>query len=465
MQIRVLDGLDPVDAAARLAPLGHLTFLDSARDGGLGRYAYAAADPFGIFSVRGGRCFWDGERLDEPFVPALKARLAAFRQERLADLPPFQGGAAGFLAYDLARAFEKLPLTAAGAGAVPEAVLPFYDVVLAFDLVASRAFLVSTGWPETEPAVRERRAGQRAEAFLDRLRQPAPPMRGNPAIASDAWVADFSRDDYLAVVRRTIDYILAGDIFQACLAQRFEAPLPPGFDGWAFYRRLRSVNAAPFGAWLDYGDVKVASSSPERFLRLDRGHVETRPIKGTAPRSADPQEDTALAAALAASEKDRAENLMIVDLLRNDLSRVCRPGSVHEPALCALESYANVHHLVSTVTGELEAGRDAVDLIAATFPGGSISGAPKIRAMEIIAELERNARGVFCGAIGFIGFSGDMDLNIAIRTVTLAGGKAVVQAGGGITMLSDPPAEHEETMVKARRIFEAFAGSATGEAA
>lgn len=465
MQIRVLDGLDPVDSAARLAPLGHLTFLDSARDGGLGRYAYVAADPFGIFSVRDGRCIWDGKRLDEPFVPALKARLAAFRQERLADLPPFQGGAAGFLAYDLARAFERLPPPAAGAGAVPEAVLPFYDVVLAFDLAAPRAFLVSTGWPETDPALRERRAGQRAETFLDRLRQPAPPTRGNPAIASDAWVADFPRDDYLALVRRTIDYILAGDIFQACLAQRFEAPLPPGFDGWAFYRRLRSVNAAPFGAWLDYGEVKVASSSPERFLRLDRGHVETRPIKGTAPRSADPQEDAALAAALAVSEKDRAENLMIVDLLRNDLSRVCRPGSVLEPALCALESYANVHHLVSTVTGELEAGRDAVDLIAATFPGGSISGAPKIRAMEIIAELERNARGVFCGAIGFIGFSGDMDLNIAIRTVTLAGGKAVVQAGGGITMLSDPPAEHEETMVKARRIFEAFAGSATGEAA
>ena len=465
MQIHLLDGLDPVDAAARLAPLGHLTFLDSARDGPLGRHAYVAADPFGVFSVRDARCFWDGQELDEAFVPALKARLAAFRQERRAGLPPFQGGAAGFLAYDLARVFERLPPPAAGAGAVPEAMLPFYDVVLAFDLAASRAFLVSTGWPEADPALRERRATRRAEAFLEHLRKPPPPARDNPAISHGAWKADFSRADYLAVVCRTIDYILAGDIFQACLAQRFEAPLPPGFDGWAFYRRLRTVNAAPFGAWLDYGEVKVASSSPERFLRLETGIVETRPIKGTAPRSPDPQEDAALAAALAASEKDRAENLMIVDLLRNDLSRVCRPGSVREPSLCVLESYASVHHLVSTVTGELEPGRDAVDLIAATFPGGSISGAPKIRAMEIIAELEQHARGIFCGAIGYIGFSGDMDLNIAIRTVTLAGGKAVVQAGGGITMLSEPEAEYEETMVKAGRLFEAFAGASTGGAA
>ena len=259
-------------------------------------------------------------------------------------------------------------------------------------------------------------------------------------------------------------YILEGDIFQANIAQRFRAACPARFDPLAFYERLRAINAAPFAAFLDFGDIAVASSSPERFLKVQGTRVETRPIKGTAPRSSDPAEDAKALGTLLASEKDRAENVMIVDLLRNDLSRVCRPHSVEVPVLCGPESYASVHHLVSVVTGELAPGKDALDLLAAAFPGGSITGAPKVRAMQIIAELERVPRGVYCGAIGYFGFDGAMDTNIAIRTVVFRNREASVHAGGGITLLSDPAAEYDETLAKVRRIFAAFE-TASSEAA
>ncbi|MCK1521621.1 anthranilate synthase component I family protein, partial [Bradyrhizobium sp. 17] len=223
-----------------------------------------------------------------------------------------------------------------------------------------------------------------------------------------AWNSNFSREAYIAAVQRVIDLILAGDLFQANIAQRFTARLSTIFDPLTFYRQLRSLNPAPFGALLRYGKLTIASSSPERFLKLDGTKVETRPIKGTIARSADSNEDQRRANVLVASEKDRAENIMIVDLLRNDLSRVCTPHSVDVPALCDLESYASVHHLVSIVTGTLAGDEDAVTLLRACFPGGSITGAPKVRAMQIITEIERVAREVYCGAIGFIGFNGQM---------------------------------------------------------
>jgi para-aminobenzoate synthetase component 1 len=251
------------------------------------------------------------------------------------------------------------------------------------------------------------------------------------------------------------EYILAGDIFQANLSQRFQAPLaePP----FSLYRRLRRMNPAAFGAYFDFGQAQALSVSPERFLSLDGRAVETRPIKGTRPRGYAPMHDALLGRVLAESDKDRAENVMIVDLLRNDLSRVCRPGTVRVPELFALEQHPTVHHLVSTVVGELEPWADAVDLVRATFPGGSITGAPKVRAMEIIAELEPTRRKVYCGAIGYVSVSGAMDTSIAIRTAVAHRDQVYFQAGGGIVADSDPESEYVETLDKARGIIRTLA--------
>jgi para-aminobenzoate synthetase component 1 len=270
--------------------------------------------------------------------------------------------------------------------------------------------------------------------------------------------SSFTHRGYLDAVTRVREYIIAGDIFQANLSQRFEAPLEE--DPWHLYRRLREVNPAPFAAYLEWGGVAVASASPERFLELSpAGRVETRPIKGTRPRGTSPEHDQALGQALQESEKDRAENLMIVDLLRNDLSRVCRPGTVRVPELFALEQYRTVHHLVSTVEGRLAEGKDAADLLAATFPGGSITGAPKVRAMEIIAELEPSRRGIYCGSIGYWSVTGALDTSIVIRTLLAAGGKLFFSAGGGIVADSDPEQEYQETLDKARALLTAIAGA------
>ncbi|MGH7005989.1 MAG: aminodeoxychorismate synthase component I, partial [Alphaproteobacteria bacterium] len=339
-------------------------------------------------------------------------------------------------------------------GKSADAAWHFYDVVLAFDHQSHEAWLVSSGLPEKSDPARRRRSDERAALVLQALdRKETEAASGSVRIARSSWRSNFSRQSYMQAVGKVVEYILDGDIFQANIAQRFVADLPDDFAPWLFYKALRQRNAATFAAFLDHGATIIASSSPERFLSLRGNSVETRPIKGTVARSPDAQEDAALAHVLLTSEKDRAENLMIVDLMRNDLSRVCRPHSVLTPTLCGLESYASVHHLVSVVTGQLAEGRALVDLIAAAFPGGSITGAPKLRAMEIITEIEKEARGVYCGSIGYIGFNGDFDSNIGIRTVSFRDGKAVFQAGGGITALSDPAAEYQETLDKAARIF------------
>ena len=308
------------------------------------------------------------------------------------------------------------------------------------------------------------REGGRRRGFatvVDRLERSAPrwTTASHPPRAPIRFQSGFTREEYLRAVQRVREFILAGDIFQANLSQRFEAPWPG--DSFDFYRRLTEVNPAPFAAYFRGDGFAVASASPERFLMVDpTGHVETRPIKGTRSRGATADEDRRLAQELLASEKDRAENVMIVDLLRNDLSKVCRPGTVDVPALCALMSHPTVHHLESIVTGRLEAGRTAADLLRAAFPGGSITGAPKLRAMEILAELEPVARGVYCGAIGWMSVTGAMDTSIAIRTVTLKDGRAYFHAGGGIVADSDPALEYQETLDKAAGIRHAFEGRA-----
>lgn len=456
MYARELSWIEPVTAMRCLAHRPYLTFFDSAaKHESLGRYSYLACDPFSSYVIADGRASCNGKPLEGDPWDALRALLTTYPQHYRPDLPPFQGGVAGFFSYDLNRTLERLPSPAKSGQGFPQSILHFYDVVLAYDHRDQRCWIVSTGWPEQDATRRDKRARHRADEFAALLASPRLPQNCSPTTAS-SWHSSFSRDSYVAAVQHVIDLILAGDIFQANIAQRFSTRLPTSFDPLSFYCRLRALNPAPFAALLRYGRLTIASSSPERFLRLDGQQVETRPIKGTIRRSTDPHEDQQRAELLLASEKDRAENVMIVDLLRNDLSRVCAAHSVEVPVLCGLESYASVHHLVSVITGTLAVDQDAVTLLRACFPGGSITGAPKVRSMEIIASIEGVAREVYCGAIGFISFGGQMDTNIAIRTVTIDDNLAVFHAGGGITAMSEPSTEYEEMLAKAQRIFDAF---------
>ena len=473
---------DPVRCCEQLSGLPYRLFLDSAaRSSRLGRYSFLTADPVAIVRSKGARVECDGAPIaGGDALDALRTRLAPFAASPLPELPPFQGGAAGYLAYDWGRVHERLPAPRYEDLGVADVVLGIYDWVLAWDHEASRAWLISTGLLEPSPEARARRAAERAGLVLDRLRAtgtppasppPSPDARGPgreggahaPTYSVGGRASDprlelrssFTHAGYLDAVARVREYIFAGDIFQANLSQRFDAPLtePP----WELYRRLRTQNAAPFAAFLDFPEAIVLSASPERFLSVSAdGGVETRPIKGTRPRGIGPEHDAALGLALTASAKDRAENLMIVDLLRNDLSRVCAPGSVRVPELFALEHYATVHHLVSTVVGDLAPGEDALSLLRAAFPGGSITGAPKVRAMEIIAELEPSERGVYCGAIGYVSLTGALDCSIAIRTAVAHAGRVYFSAGGGIVADSDPEEEYRETLDKARGMIDAL---------
>jgi para-aminobenzoate synthetase component I len=474
---------DPVRCCELLDGLPYRLFLDSAlRDTRLGQHSFVAADPVAVVRSKGPRTEWidagadTRRRVASDPLAAVRSFLAPFASPAVPGLPPFQGGAAGYVAYDWGLELERLPAPPHDDLALDEVVLGLYDWVLAWDHAASRAWLISTGMPETVPAERVRRAAARAAGVRARLSASSavarhsvgqdPRLPGAPAASypvDGGWWdsriplrSSFTHHGYLEAVARVREYIFAGDIFQANLSQRFEAPMTE--PAWALYRRLRTGNPAPFAAFLDFPDTTVLSASPERFLLVDAaGRVETRPIKGTRPRGVGPEHDAALGQALTESPKDRAENLMIVDLMRNDLSRVCAPGSVRVAELFALEQYATVHHLVSTVVGQLAPGADALDLLRAAFPGGSITGAPKLRAMEIIAELERLRRGVYCGAIGYWSVTGELDTSIAIRTAVARGGRVYFNAGGGVVADSDPAEEYQETLDKARGLIDALA--------
>ena len=465
---------EPVDVCAQLQGLSFVTLLDSAGgDQQLGRYSFAMADPVTVVRSKGllTQQLADGRwiRVTADPLAHVQALVASHATSPVENLPPFQGGAAGYVGYDWGMMLERVPRPRYDDLALPDVQLALYDWVVAWDHAAGRAWLISTGMPEQGPAA-DRRAARRLEFVKDRLagcemRDASPPIP-HPAsrISAPSYpVPDlpgvrsyFTRDRYLDSVARVIEYVFAGDIFQANLSQRLEAPLVgTPFD---LYRRLRHRNPAPFSAYLDFDHLVVASSSPERFLKIEPGgHVETRPIKGTRPRGCSPEHDAALAQALAESDKDRAENVMIVDLLRNDLSRVCQAGSVRVPELFAVEHYATVHHLVSTVVGELAPERSPVDLLRAAFPGGSITGAPKVRAMQIIAELEPTQRAVYCGSIGYLSFTGALDTSIVIRTALVVGDTVYAQVGGGIVADSDPEQEYRETLDKARGLVAALA--------
>jgi para-aminobenzoate synthetase component 1 len=454
----------PRSSAASVAPFSVLcalsdarlpVFLDSGMDPGrLGRFSFIAAEPFCVVqsTARGVRV--DGRKAGRNPFTVLKRLLKPYQRPAVPPLRqddtviPFHGGAVGWFGYDLGRFIERLPDHTVADIDLPEMHVAFYDAVAAFDHREGTWHVGGTDVGRPGFAARQ----ERLRAAIDR----PPPLPAFRPVASGALHCAFTRDEYLRAVQSVQDYIAAGDIFQANLSQRFDvetdaAPLD-------LYAALRAANPAPFAAYLPLGDGRaVLSSSPERFLRLDGRRVETRPIKGTRPRRAgDAEFNARMRSELISSEKDRAELTMIVDLERNDLGRVCSYGSVRVTESIVLEEYPTVYHLVATVEGRLHAGHDGIDLLKATFPGGSITGAPKIRAMEIIDELEPTKRSVYTGCIGYIGFDGRSDLNIAIRTLLLANGRAHLQVGGGIVADSDPAAEYAETLDKARALFHAL---------
>ncbi|MGQ4879468.1 aminodeoxychorismate synthase component I [Billgrantia sp. LNSP4103-1] len=424
--------------------------LDSGRPAAPGgRYDIISSDPISLLSVDGqGVIRLNGEVCSDnsnPFA-AQQALLDAMALEVPDSELPFVSGLIGYWGYDLGRVLEPVGQSSRRAVALPDSRAGLYDWALIQDHQQQECWLVAT---------RDRR-----DQVLGWLRQTAPPPTPDFRLLSP-FEGELDRDGYAQRFAAVQDYIRAGDCYQINLAQRFSAPFSG--DLWHAYLRLRQATPTPFAgymAWREgHGEQAILSLSPERFLRCRAdGHVETRPIKGTRPRGASPEEDRRLAAQLTASLKDRAENVMIVDLLRNDLGRVCRPGSVRVPQLCGLESYANVHHLVSIVCGELAKGRRPLDLLAAAFPGGSITGAPKVRAMQIIDELEPSRRSVYCGSLGFVDVRGNMDTSIAIRTAVADGGRIHLWGGGGLVADSAVEAEYTETLDKIRHLMEALSG-------
>jgi para-aminobenzoate synthetase component 1 len=520
---------DPPEALELFADLPHCALLESQGEHGpLARHSFLSADPFLRLEAKGRSLAWTAgahaaagaerpaaggpERPAEgdPFE-AIERELRRLRsllpagvgngsaEAGAGGLPPFRGGVLGYFGYDLLHHLERVPPPAFDDLALPDLDLGFHDWTLAWDHVAGRAWLFSTGLPAAAEAERMQAARGRAEAVLGRLRRggsrpafgggsrpaagdvtarrtasagshaaaeggssrpcaPAFPLEGPPGLRST-----FSAAGYRAAVARAREYILAGDVFEVNLSQRLS--LPFAGSPLELWRRLRAANPAPFAAYLGGRRAAVLSASPERFVRVSGDLVETRPIKGTSGRGYTPEHDFALGDDLHVSEKDRAENVMIVDLLRNDLSRVAVDRSVRVPGLWDVERHPTVHHLVSTVTARLRPGLGAVDVLRAAFPGGSITGAPKVRAMEIIHELEPVRRGVYCGSIGYVGFDGSADLSIAIRTVTLAGGTAHFSVGGAVVADSDPDAEYRETLLKAAGLMRAFAPAPVAEAA
>lgn len=441
MLIHSLKDKDPASIALKLSQLRDFVWLDSARPSSpQSRWSILSAAP----SAR--LVFWSDGRIEIDGNTQSEQPLHVLEDFAL-NTPAARGSihdfevtsyAIGYLTYEFAR---LLPIgqTLRPRAGEPKIVGQFgrYQSLIAIDHTRDQAWLLSHD--STHAALLEDCLNHRK----------APPLPNTVALP---WIADEDGADFVSKVKKLQDYIAAGDLYQANLAQRFTADLPPGFSPLAHYLTLRTVNPAPFASFMDFGHTTILSASPERLFSLDqRGRAEARPIKGTARSYDDPARDKQAADELLNSAKDRAENTMIVDLLRNDFSKVCDPGSVKVPQLCGLETYEGLHHLVSVIHGDLNASK-TTDLIDACFPGGSITGAPKQRAMEIIDELEGRNRGIFCGAMGFINAFGTMDLNIPIRTVEISNGRAELHVGGGITHLSDPEAEYQETLLKAEKI-------------
>jgi anthranilate/para-aminobenzoate synthase component I len=478
-----IPGMTPLAALEALRRDGYPVLLESARvNDRIGRYSFVTADPYLIFRSRG-----DAVELILPATPAgkygrraamkrkplvkLRELLNNYRTARLPGLPPFTGGAVGFFSYDFAHQFEDLPRRAAVDLDIPEAYFTFVDLVIAFDHILNTAWvIVNPGAREQELGFRRPEPGQwsrlydeasaRLAGTVGKLEQTA--GRGDAASfepkrpgREHALIPNLTRAVFESMVRRCKEYIAAGDIYQANLSQRFSTDIGAA-DTLRLYKILRSVNPSPFAAWLDFGDLQLVSSSPERLIRLREGLADTRPIAGTRRRGADHAEMRELSVELLTNEKERAEHIMLLDLERNDLGKVCDYGTVAVDEMMVVEDYSHVIHIVSNVRGALTPGRDAFDLVRAAFPGGTITGVPKVRCMEIIDELEPVARGPYTGSIGYFSNAGDMDLNIIIRTFVVKDGIAHLQVGAGIVADSDPAGEYFETLQKAEALTKAL---------
>jgi para-aminobenzoate synthetase component 1 len=448
-----------MDAAERLGDVPGLVLLESARPGRNARWSYLAAEPVAVLEAPAPG--------SDPFAEARRLLARLSRAAMPADAPPFTGGLVGYLSYDLGRLFEPRPFTVPDDQNLPPLRLALHDWVVAWDQRTGRAWLAGRAVDGDADEL-----GRRLELIRDRLTSRPGTFPALPAgdVGGLIFTSGINRPTYLERVEAVRDAIARGEIYQANLTRRLEARF--GGDPWSLYRRLRTGDPALFAAYLDLGRRvegggrgegggrrAIVSASPEPFLAIDRaGRVTTNPIKGTRPRGRTRIEDRALARELLSSAKDRAENVMIVDVLRNDLGRVCRPGSVRVPRLCRLERTAAVQHLVSTVSGQLRARCGPFELLAASFPGGSITGAPKIRAMELLETLEPVRRGPYTGALGWIGPDGAMETSILIRTFVADGRRLTLHVGGGITWGSDSAAEWDETVAKAAGPLSAIGG-------
>lgn len=473
---RLPDSVDPVFAFERLSELPYCCWLDSALSSSpFSNYSFLVADPIDILRV---------ERVQADPLAKLDRWLATFKSVNIDGLPPFQGGVVGFMGYELGRCFERVPRAKHDEFGLPLASLGLYDVVLCWDHKSGDGWIISQGFPEcSSEAARRDLAASRLKRFQAVLSSRSTADTDGERLGSNryrtsvhasahgltapqyetrlggGWLGNFDSDGFRTAVQQASEYIYAGDIFQVNLAQRLLCPAR--CDSRELYRRLRHVNAAPFAGYYDLGSAQIVSASPERFIQTRDRIIETRPIKGTRRRSSAPAEDAVIAEELRTSPKDRSENIMIVDLLRNDLSRVCDVDGLEVTQLCDIEEYPFVLHLVSSIRARLRNEATVTELVSAMFPGGSITGAPKIRAMEIIAELEPTVRGPYCGSMGYFGTDGNMDWNILIRTFTASRGWWQFQVGGGIVADSVPEHEEEETWTKAAGLVAAIGPKST----
>jgi anthranilate synthase component 1 len=456
----VADMLTPVSAFLKVAEHSDYAFLLESVEGGeqVARYSFLGKDPFLILRSRGGKTIIDraGETTEseQPFVATLRELMAGFHAPFVPGLPRFTGGAVGYLGYDAAAWFEPVELQSS-ADESDEAGFMLFDTVLAFDHVRHRILIIAnariSGDEDLESLYQFACARiEFVERELERALSKPGARDGEPLEVS----SNVSRDEFERMVRTAKEYIAAGDIYQVVLSQRFEASL--NADPFTVYRALRHVNPSPYMYFMRMGGLAIVGSSPEMLVRVEGRRVQTHPIAGTRPRGRTEEEDVRLAEELKRNEKERAEHVMLVDLGRNDLGRVSSYGSVRVPTYMTVERYSHVMHLVSIVEGKLDERHDRLDALVACFPAGTVSGAPKVRAMEIISELENRRRGVYAGAVGYVDFAGNLDFCITIRTVVIENGHAYVQAGAGIVADSNPTAEYEETRDKARAVIRAL---------
>jgi anthranilate synthase component 1 len=462
----------PVSVYLKLRGESPSFLLESVEKGEqVGRYSFLGVGPTGILTARDGRVLLQEngsvQQLDstegDPLAAA-KEILSRYHPTAVNGLPRFCGGMVGYMSYDAARFFDRVPLAPRPGLGFPDAIFLLANSLVIFDHVSHRLLVVANAHIRDAPAAAYEAATREIEAIVSRLRRPLsaesmPIVEGNDQPSS--WASNFEQTDFEAAVREAKEYIAAGDIFQVVLSQRLSRRTKA--DSFTIYRALRMLNPSPYMFYLELpGELRLIGSSPEMLTRLDGRRAEVRPIAGTRPRGADPNEDESLAEELLADPKERAEHVMLVDLGRNDLGRVCRYGSVRVPEMMVVERYSHVMHIVSGVEGELRPDLDAFDLLRATFPAGTVSGAPKVRAMEIIAELEGEQRGPYAGAVGYFSHSGNMDTCIGIRTIVMQGDTVHVQAGAGIVADSDPTKEYHETLNKALALMEAVTTAEQG---